>query len=206
MEETAKVGEKQVKAKRHLRNLLIDKRFQLRWVFRVTVAVSVIVAVMGYFIYQTVADATDQMLLQKLGSIGELTDEAMAAFKAQAAADKMVTFWTLVAWLCALVVLLGLTTIALTHKIAGPAYKMRKIFPLINGDNLRLWDKLRRGDELQEVFEDLADMLARLREHRRKDTDELESIREMMGDGVDEKVKKKLDDIIARYRESVKMT
>ncbi len=206
MEETGKGGEKRVKAKRRLRNLLIDKRFQLRWVFRVTLAVSLIVAAMGYFIYLTVANSTDQMLMQKIGNVGELTDEAMKAFVDQAHADKMVTVWTLVAWLCGLVVFLGLTTIALTHKIAGPAYKMRKIFPLISGDNLRLWDKLRRGDELQEVFEDLADMLARLREHRRKDTEELELIRAKMGDAVDGETKARLDAIIARYHESVKMT
>jgi hypothetical protein len=207
MEESAKVEGKQVHAKRHLRNLLIDKQFQLRWVFRVTVAVSIIVAVMGYFIYRTVADATDQMVAQKLGNVGELTEEAMAAFEGQASHDKMVTFWTLAAWLCGLVVLLGLTTIALTHKIAGPAYKMRRIFPLINGDNLRLWDKLRKGDELQEVFEDLADMLARLREHRRKDTTELESISELLSEGNRNDVAiEKLNAIIARYRESVKMT
>ncbi len=56
------------------------------------------------------------------------------------------------------------------------------------------------------MFEDLADMLARLREHRRKDTEELELIRAKMGDAVDGETKARLDAIIARYHESVKMT
>ena len=45
-------------AKRHVRNFLLDKRFQMRWVLRVVLAVSVVVVVMGYFLYGTVADAT----------------------------------------------------------------------------------------------------------------------------------------------------
>jgi nitrogen fixation/metabolism regulation signal transduction histidine kinase len=192
-------------AKRHVRNLLLDKRFQLRWVLRVVLATSVIVAAMGYFLYGTVSDATDQMLAQKLGDIN-LTAEAMDAFLHQNEQDKLITFWTLLAWLVLLVVLLSSVTIVLTHKIAGPVYKMRKIFASIHGDQLQTWAKLRRGDELQEIFVAFDDMLVRLREHRRTDIEELKKIKDLVEEtNESSEVSAGLDTIISRYMESVKM-
>jgi hypothetical protein len=193
-------------AKRHIRNYLIDRRFQLRWMFRVIVIISIIVAIMGYFLYQTIADATDQMLAQKLGDV-ELTDESVAAFVDQAANDKEITIYTLIIWLCSLVVFISLVTIALTHRIAGPIYKMRKIFASIDGDNLCLWDnRLRKGDELKEAFEDFDDMLRRLREHRRDDAATLEIIRSSISDVEScKEATDQLDRLLKKYHKSVQM-
>ena len=207
MEEAVKSDhkEKQAQAKRRIRNFLIDRRFQLRWVFRVMITISIIVIFMGYLLYRTVADATDQMLAQKLGDV-ELTKDSIEAFIQQSQDDKSMILWILILSLCTLVILLSLTTIVITHKVAGPIYKMRKVFSSISGDNLRLWDKLRRGDELQEAFDELADMLSRLREHRRRDTDELASIQKLVADkeGCEPAIQK-IDRLIERYRDSVKM-
>lgn len=206
MENVSRQSDAPAKAKRHIRNYLIDADFQLRWVFRVTLVIAIIVAIMGYFVYRTVADATDQMVAQKIGDM-ELTKESVEAFIATAESDKTTTLYTLVGWLCGLVLMLGLSTIVLTHRIAGPVYKMRRIFRMINGDDLRLWEKLRKADELHEVFDEFGDMLSRLREHRRKDTEDLVAIRRAIEEsGVSEGVTVKLDEIIKRYKESVKMT
>ena len=193
-------------AKRHIRNYLIDRQFQLRWMFRVIVIISIIVTIMGYFLYQTIADATDQMLAQKLGDV-ELTNESVNAFVTQASKDKELTVYTLVVWLCSLVVFISLATIALTHRIAGPIFKMRRIFASINGDNLGLWEnKLRRGDELKEAFEDFDDMLRRLRESRREDIEKLRDIRKGIekDDGTEENLNR-LDRLIEKFQESIKM-
>jgi hypothetical protein len=191
--------------KRHLRNYVLDKRFQLRWVLRVVVTVSIIVAVMGYFLYRTVGEATDQIVMQKLGD-PDLTEEATNAFLKQAERDKTVIVAKLVIGLVTLVVLLGLMTIVATHKIAGPAYKMRLLFASINGRKLQLWGKLRRADELQEAFVEFDNMIRRIREHRREDIEKLESIRRAVGDGkANEETVAELDEIITAYRDSVKM-
>ncbi|MCP4604301.1 MAG: hypothetical protein GY847_27900 [Proteobacteria bacterium] len=205
MEATAQKAGHPEQPKRHLRNFLLDKRFQLRWVLRIVFATSIVVAVMGYFLYQTVGDATDQILAQKLGD-PMLTEEAQNAFIKQAAEDKRETLMKLVAGLVLLVVVLGGLTIVSTHKIAGPVYKMRKLFGSIDGHNLQLWAKLRRADELQEAFIDFDNMLRRIREHRRKDTEELESIRSLIAQGkANEQTLKQIDDLITQYRDSVKM-
>jgi hypothetical protein len=191
--------------KRHMRNYLLDKRFQLRWVLRVVVTVSIIVAVMGYFLYKTVGDATDQITMQKMVDT-DLTEEAQKAFIDQAERDKILTIIKLVTGLVTLVVLLGLMTIVATHKIAGPAYKMRKLFTSIDGTKLQLWGKLRKADELQEAFVDFDNMIRRIREHRRDDIEKLESIRSVVADGkADEETMSKLDEIIKTYHDSVKM-
>ncbi len=207
MESTADMSQPngQAKPKRHMRNFLLDKRFQLRWVLRVVLAASFIVAVMGYFLYRTVGEATDQMLAQKLGD-PTLTQEAVEAYISQAEKDKKEVAKGLIGGLVFLVMLLGVLTIVATHKIAGPVYKMRRLFSTIDGRNLQLWAKLRKADELQEAFIDFDNMLRRIREHRQEDTQKLEAIFALLAEGKDNgQALKQLEEIIARFRASVKM-
>ena len=196
---------KQEKPKRHLRNLLLDTRFQLRWVLRVVIATSIIMAVMGFFLYRTVGQATDQMLAQQLAD-PTLTTEGFEAFVKQSEYDKRVTLFTIVGSLVTLVLLLGGLTIVYTHKIAGPIYKMRKLFSTIDGKNLQMWAKLRNDDELQEAFIDFDNMLRRLRESRQDDISDLEKIRALVDKNEpSENLLESLDQLIARFDDSLKM-
>lgn len=207
MSDTAQNNSKteHVQAKRRIRNLLIDRKFQLRWVVRIILIITVIVFVMGYFLYRTVADATDQMLAQKLGDL-ELTEASIQAFVAQAKIDKSVTIYKLVAWLVTLAVVVSGATIVLTHKVAGPVYKMRSIFRSINDDNLHLMGKLRKGDELKEAFDDFDDMLRRLREQRKSDVEVIAHFRSAVESGqVSEISKSEIDALIAKFRESIRL-
>lgn len=208
MQEVARSSQsaKPAQAKRQIRNFLIDRRFQLRWVFMVTITVTLIVSFMGFFLYRTVAASTDQMVIQLLAD-DELTEASQQALLERGRADKMFTLSVLIVSLLSLVVLLSLSTIVITHKVAGPVYKMRRVFSSINGDNLRLWDKLRRGDEFQEAFDDFSDMLSRLRESRRQDIEALEQIHTLaVEQGNQEEILQKIDGLINRYNSSVKMT
>jgi hypothetical protein len=197
-------NQENVKPKRRIRNFLLDKRFQLGWVLRVVLAVSIIVSIMGYFLYDTVSDATDQMLV-------EVQDPAMTAiawdlFREQAQADKAKTMWALIAWLVSIVVVLGVLTIISTHKIAGPVYKMRRLFSEIDGRNLQLWAKLRKSDELQEAFIDFDNMIRRIRENRREDIELLKEIHALIEHDENQRAAaEKLGALIASHEKSVKM-
>ena len=207
MSDTAQVnrGTPNGQAKRRLRNLLIDRSFQLRWVVRIILIVTVIVSVMGYFLYRTVADATDQMLAQKLGDL-ELTEASIQAFVSQAESDKALTIYTLAAWLVALAVVVSGAVIVLTHKVAGPVFKMRRIFRTINDDNLYLQGKLRKGDELKEAFEDFDDMLRRLREQRKADLEIMSRYSEVKASGnVSESQQAEMDKLIEKFRDSIRL-
>jgi hypothetical protein len=191
--------------KRQVRNYLLDRGFQLGWVARVAVTAAVIVSVMGWFLYGTVADATDQLLADKLAD-PDLTEVAVQAFIDQAERDKLFTLALLSGGLFLLVLLLSLGTIVVTHKTAGPVYKIKKLLAGIDGDHLQLWARLRKGDELQDAFQELDGMLRRLREARQGDIAELEAaLAEIAGAGTAPGAAERLERLVARYRASVRM-
>lgn len=195
----------QEKPKRHIRNLLLDKQFQMRWVLRVVITVALIVTVMGFFLYQTVGNATDQMLAQQLAD-PMLTKEAFDAFVERSVYDKNITLLKIAGGLCSLVVLLGGLTIIYTHKIAGPLHRMRRLCTTIDGKSLQLFVKLRKSDDIQEAFIEFDNMLRRLREARQEDINRLEEIQTLLqrGDNQDLAVKK-LDEFVTYFKDSVKV-
>ena len=61
---------------------------------------------------------------------------------------------------------LVLTGILITHRLAGPIYRMKKLVSGIDGDHLFMGGALRKKDELKDLFDEVSAMLARLREHQ----------------------------------------
>ncbi|MDD5307947.1 MAG: hypothetical protein PHU25_11555 [Deltaproteobacteria bacterium] len=205
MEATANKSDSAQPAQRKMRNYLLDKRFQLMWVLRVALATAVIVTVMGYFLYKTVAEANEQLLAQVMGD-PILTDGARNAFQQRAQSDNIWTVSMLVCGLAGLILLLSLITIIVTHKIAGPVYKMKKLFQTVDGAHLQMWARLRKGDELQDVFKEFDDMIRRLREHRRADVQELKTIQELVAEAPQAgEAVARLEKLAAGFSDSIKM-
>lgn len=63
-------------------------------------------------------------------------------------------------------VFLLLGGIYLTHRIAGPAYKMKLLFNKIDGRKLKVEGRLRKRDELKDVFQAFVEMIQRISEFR----------------------------------------
>jgi hypothetical protein len=72
----------------------------------------------------------------------------------------------LVVALALLVACIWFAGIVVTHKIAGPVFKMKRMFGKVGEGNLALHERLRRGDEMQDFFESFDQMLSRLRERQ----------------------------------------
>jgi HAMP domain-containing protein len=146
----------QGKPKRRIRNFLLDKRFQLKYTLAVVAVSAVISAGLGYFLYQAhressrVASLDDPDLDGALRSV--LLDE-----------DRKVLF-ALAGFLGGLVLCLGAVGIVATHKIAGPAYAMRRTMSLIADGKYPTVRALRKHDELQAVGNELKRMADNLRE------------------------------------------
>jgi len=205
MDSTASPNGAAPQAKRKIRNFLIDRRFQLGWVARVAFVTAVILGVVGYFLFGTLAESTDMMVAQTLAVEG-LAPSAQQAFIEQGAHDKRSTIIVLASGLIGLLVLLSLMTIVATHKIAGPAYKMKKLLSGIDGDHLQLWAKLRKGDELHDMFAQLEEMLRRLRESRHHEIEEIQAaVAALRGAGAPESSLAPLERIAESYRRSVEM-
>lgn len=195
----------QGQSKRRIKNFLIDRRFQLGWVFRVAIMVTLIVAVMGYFLYQTLAESIELTNVQVL-STSAMTQQAQSAIIQKGAKDKLYTGLVLGGSLTGLVFILSLFTIVVTHKVAGPAYKIKRLLSTVDGSRLQLFEKLRRGDELHDVFKEFGDMLRRLRESRHLEIEQIEStITQLQKSDVPEAHYQSLVAIVDRYKKSIEM-
>jgi len=192
--------------KRRFRNFLIDPRFQLLWVFFVVLVITLIIAVMGYIVYDTVANSAQQLTVAQMANPEFLDQASIAAFEEDEARVKLRTIlWISGAWLVLAVFLAGVT-IVLTHKISGPAFKMKRLLGNIDGDHLQLWERLRKGDELQHTFTAFDEMVRRLRESRHQDIEVLEQVRAQLDDPASQAAAAQaLDELIGRFKRSVEM-
>ncbi len=73
---------------------------------------------------------------------------------------------TLVGALLALVVFVGMAGIVVTHKVAGPIFKMKRLLKDVGDGKLVLQGRLRKGDELHDFFEVFAQMVENLRKRQ----------------------------------------
>jgi hypothetical protein len=203
MEEVARSADTQ--GKRQIKNFLIDKHFQLGWVFKVAVAASVVVGGMGYFLYATLSESVALMTGEALVAEG-MSPVAQQAIIARGEHDKFMALMIIIATAVGLVLLLSLMTIVVTHKVAGPIYKMKRLFHGITGDRLQLFEQLRRGDELHDVFKEFDNMLRRLRESRHVDVEKIEAVVKSCEEkGLAGAQLKPLREIVKKYKASVKM-
>lgn len=81
---------------------------------------------------------------------------------------------TLTTALTLLVVLIGFAGIIVTHKVAGPIYKMKRQIREVGEGHLRIPNKLRKGDELVDFFEAFETMVINLRARQQSEIDKLE--------------------------------
>jgi hypothetical protein len=78
-------------------------------------------------------------------------------------------FTTLVAVLSLLVVLIGFAGIVVTHKVAGPIYKMKRQIKSVADGHLQVPGQLRKGDELVDFFEVFREMVVSLRKRQEQE-------------------------------------
>ena len=101
--------------------------------------------------------------------------------------------------------ILSLFWVYLTHRIAGPVYKLRLLFGKIEGDKLYVAGRLRKGDELQETFQSFADMIGRLQEHREANAKRMADLAEKLRESSEnaEEAAESLETIRAELLESL---
>jgi nitrogen fixation/metabolism regulation signal transduction histidine kinase len=77
--------------------------------------------------------------------------------------------YALVAVLALLVIGVGLAGIVVTHRVAGPIYKMRKQLQALGDGNYQVPYPLRKGDELVDFFEAFRTMVQKLRKRQEEE-------------------------------------
>ena len=189
--------------KRRLRNYLIDVPFQLKYTGMV-VAVTVLVAsVLGALAYDYSRGQTES-LAASIAAQPELDPEAAQNLEAFAAAKDQEVLCAIVLGILALAVALGLTGIVVTHRVVGPAYRMKRLFDKLGQGQFRVSGDLRKGDELRELYASLAQMVDALRTMQSSDAEALESaLNDLKAGGSTDAVAAKLQNAVDAMRNRI---
>lgn len=118
-------------------------------------------------------EAEQQRLLAEHKRL-EAEKASLAARAGQIEAQQRTIMTTLVTVLLALVVAIGLAGIMITHKIAGPIFKMKRQIRELGEGSLKMPSKLRKGDELVDFFQAFEDTVKSLRERQAKEIEQLD--------------------------------
>ncbi len=146
--------------KRKMSNYLLDKKLQLRYVLLVTILSGLIAGSLGFLIYQQSRTASESLET----TIAALTqgDPSWADLQAQEVSHLRDTdralIYTMGAFGVGLVVILSAYLVIMTHKVAGPLYKITMYFERMAAGRIGNVTALRKGDMLQDFFGNFREM------------------------------------------------
>jgi hypothetical protein len=180
--------------RRRVRNYLLDVGLQLRYTMTIVLVAVFLTAVLGYKMYQATRDISKVIELTGLADptvAGELQEQF-------AASDRWVLLG-IIGFGVVLVISIGAVGILITHKVAGPLYKISSFFGRIRDNRLGPAPaKLRKGDELQDFYLSFRDMHTALRDRTAEDVRVLENALAALEAGPDAHsptVKRAIDDL-----------
>jgi methyl-accepting chemotaxis protein len=144
-----------------------------------------VAAVLGYFAYDYSKGQTEAMTVSMAAS-PDLDPETAANLEEIAEAEDRKVLFSIVGGILFLALAIGFTGIIVTHKVVGPAYKLGLLLNQVADGKLILRGRLRKGDELQNLFEAFANMVESLRETQAREVSELDAaIAEAKESGLD---------------------
>ena len=151
--------------KRKVKNYLLDVGLQLRYTATIVVIAVVLTAILGHRIYQATQDTSKVILWT--GLVDPATAQELQSQFAQS--DRTVMFG-IIGFGIILVLSISGVGILLTHKVAGPLYKISTFFGRIRDNRLGPAPaKLRKGDELQDFYLSFREMHTAVRGRTEED-------------------------------------
>lgn len=158
---------------RKLSNYLIDKRLQLRYIIVVTLVSALIAGTLGFLIYKQEHDASaklEQGLAELAGNDASLAEYGHEFAADIAQRDRTLVFEMVGIGLGLTVILSGFLLI-MTHKVAGPLYKVGLYMERMADGRLGTITPLRRGDMLQDFYTQFREAHDAVRDRLRGDAD-----------------------------------
>jgi nitrogen fixation/metabolism regulation signal transduction histidine kinase len=141
------------------------------------VGVTVIVAsVLGLLAYQYSTGQTEMLTINKIEAKGSAIDEGFIRDLERYSedADRRVAM-RIASGVILLAIALAITGILVTHRMVGPAYRLKLCMRQVrDGHYTPALGHLRKGDELQDVFETFREMVASIRTAQQRDLTELD--------------------------------
>src|ERR1700749_1756617 len=142
-----------------VRNYLVGVRPQLRYTATIVVVAIFLTAGLGFKMYQATRDVSKVILWTSL------VDPASAdELQSQFANSDRVVLWGIVGFGVVLILSISAVGILITHKVAGPLYKIASFFGKVRDNRLGPTPgNLRKGDELQEFYSSFREMYQAVR-------------------------------------------
>lgn len=161
---------------RKLKNYLLDAKFQLKYTSMVVLVTLLLSSVLGKIAYDHSVAQTE--IIKAANTFNDLTPELKHRFNQEMiSADQKVLFGI---WggVFLLVLALAITGILITHRVVGPAYRLKRLLDDVAAGKIKTGVGLRKGDELQNVFKAYEHMVTKLQEMEKDDIRALQAIAE----------------------------
>src|SRR3954466_10182211 len=141
-------GSSAQKYRRRMRNYLLDVGLQLRYTMTIVIVAVFLTAGLGYKMYQATRD------ISKVIELSGMADPSVAGeLRGQFASSDRWVLWGIVGFGVVLVISITAVGILITHKVAGPLFKIAAFFGRVRENRLgAIPSTLRKGDELQEFY------------------------------------------------------
>ena len=153
------------KYRRRMRNYLLDVGLQVRYTMTIVIVAVFLTGGLGYKMYQATRD------ISKVIELSGMADPTVAGeLQGQFAASDRWVLWGIIGFGIVLVISISAVGILITHKVAGPLFKITSFFGRVRENRLgAVPTTLRKGDELQEFYGSFRDMHQALREKVEED-------------------------------------
>jgi nitrogen fixation/metabolism regulation signal transduction histidine kinase len=150
--------------KRRLRNYLLVPSFQLKYTAMVVGVTVVVASVLGIMAYKYSVGQTEMLSMNRMAAQGSaITEEFVRDLERYSeAADRKVAL-SIFGGVLLLALALAVTGIVVTHRLVGPAYRLKMLLREVRDGRLVVRGRLRKGDELQDIFEAFQEMILSLR-------------------------------------------
>lgn len=147
------------KYKRRMRNYLLDVGLQVRYTMTIVIVAVFLTGGLGYKMYQATRD------ISKVIELSGMADPTVAGeLQGQFASSDRWVLWGIIGFGVVLIISISAVGILITHKVAGPLFKISAFFGRVKDNRLGVIpSKLRKGDELQEFYGSFREMHQALR-------------------------------------------
>lgn len=191
------------KKQRKVKNYLLDRRFQLKYTGMVLLVTVAVASVLGYVAYDFSRGQT-QVFTAQLAAQPDLDPSIAGDLEQLAKQEDRKVRNAIILGVALLTLALGATGIVVTHRVVGPAYRMKRLFEHVGQGHLEVTTGIRKGDELQELYRSFAQMVESLREQRTQDIERLEDmVIKMEASGVQSAYVDELRAVLDRIRHDV---
>lgn len=193
-------------AKRQLRNYLLNPRFQLKYAGLLVAVALLLMSALGVVVWRQASTAADQAeramresqtsnrlvrmnrLMTPEGDNPELVASIYAELRdldrqgernlAEVRSNRQRMAITLIGASVLLVVLLGFAGIVITHRVVGPVFKLKRLLRQVGSGKLEIRERLRKGDELEDLFETFLQMTGSLQQAQKAEVAQVGEILE----------------------------